>query len=119
MIRLRRLLQSFRYAIKGFFKVVREEQNLKIQFLAAIVVVATGICLRVSSRDWALLVLAILFVLLTEVINSALERVTDILKTRLNGYVKEIKDIMAAAVMLASIGAVIIGLLVFLPYLQG
>ena len=52
-----------------------------------------------------------------EIVNSAVERVTDILKPRIHSYVKEIKDIMAAAVMLSSIGAVLVGLLIFGPHL--
>ena len=52
-----------------------------------------------------------------ELVNSAVERVTDVLKPRINTYVKEIKDIMAAAVMLSSFTAIIIGLIIFIPYL--
>ena len=59
---------------------------------------------------------AIGLVILMEIVNSAVERVTDVLKPRINGYVKEIKDIMAAAVMLASLVALIIGVIIFWPY---
>ncbi len=52
-----------------------------------------------------------------EITNSAVERITDVLKPRINGYVKEIKDIMAAGVMMASIIAVVIGIFIFWPYL--
>jgi diacylglycerol kinase len=55
--------------------------------------------------------------MLMELANSAVERVADILKPRIHDYVKEIKDIMAAAVFLASMSAVVIGLIIFLPYL--
>ena len=119
MIRFKRLLQSFKYAAKGFLKLLREEQNLRIQAMAAVLVVFLGMLLKVSIFDWVLLVVAIIMVMLTEVMNSAMERVTDVLKPRINSYVKEIKDIMAAAVLLASLGAVIIGVLVFAPYLAG
>ena len=50
-----------------------------------------------------------------EIANSAVERVTDVLKPRIDGYVKDIKDIMAAAVMLSSLAAVIIGLIILGP----
>jgi len=98
---------------------LREEQNLRLQAVAAAAVAVLGGVLGISRMDWIFLVLAILLVLLTEVINSALEMVTDVLKPRINSYVKEIKDVMAAAVMLASLGAVVVGLLVFVPYLFG
>lgn len=110
-------MQSFKYAAKGLGKTFREEQNLRIQSAVAACVIILGVILEISIRDWALLFMVILLVLLTEVINSALERVTDVLKPRINGYVKEIKDIMAAAVLLAALGAVIVGLFIFIPYL--
>ncbi len=88
---------------------------MQIQTLAALVAVFLGFYLGISLLEWSLLVLVILIVFITELINSALERVTDVLKPRINGYVREIKDIMAGAVMLASLLALIVGLLIFLP----
>lgn len=115
MLRIKRLIKSFIYAFRGLFRVFREEQNLAVQSTAAFVVIIAGWFFHVSRLEWALLFMSILVVILMEIVNSAIERVTDILKPRIHDYVKEIKDIMAAAVMLASIFAVIIGLIVFLP----
>lgn len=115
MIRAQRLLKSFTYAWRGLFKAWREEQNLQIHTLAALVVIVAGWSLRVSQTEWLVLILTILLVFLMEIVNSAVERVTDILKPRIHGYVKEIKDIMAAAVMLASLGAFVVGLVIFAP----
>jgi len=117
MISFKRLLKSFSYAFRGLAKVFREEQNLRIQSLVGILVVICGLILGISRFEWIVLIIASLLVLLMEVANSAVERITDLFKPRINTYVKEIKDIMAAAVMLASIGAVLVGLLVFGPYL--
>lgn len=117
MISFKRLLKSFTYAGRGLFKTWREEQNLQIHTLAALVVIFLGYILQISKTEWLILILTILLVVLMEIVNSAIERVTDILKPRIHGYVKEIKDIMAAAVMLASIGAFVVGLLIFGPYL--
>jgi diacylglycerol kinase len=119
VIKIKRLVKSFRYATKGLWKTLREEQNLRIQTTAAIVVVIAGIYFKITRTEWALLIFVIGLVFLMEVVNSAIERVTDVLKPRINGYVKEIKDIMAAAVMLASIIAVIVGLIIFMPYVLG
>lgn len=115
MIRVKRLLKSFSYAWRGLFKTFHEEQNLQIQTVSAMVAVALGLFFRISRGEWLALILAIGLVLILEIINSAVERVTDVLKPRINTYVKEIKDIMAAGVMLASITAVLIGLVIFLP----
>jgi len=118
MIRLSRLLKSYSYAIKGLFKTFREEQNLKIQIFASLTVLILGIYFSISLIEWAILTLAVCLVLTAEITNSAVERITDVLKPRINTYVKEIKDIMAAAVLLSSTAALIVGLIVFWPYVN-
>ncbi len=118
MIRFGRLLKSFKYAFKGLFKVLKEEQNLKVQFFSAFVVVLMAWYFRVETFEWALLLLSISLVIVMEIVNSAVERVSDVLKPRISNYVKEIKDIMAAAVMFASVSAVIIGFIIFYPYIS-
>jgi len=117
MIRAKRLLKSFTYAFRGLGKTLWEEQNLQIQSLAGLVVIILGWYFKIENWKWLILILVIGLVILMELVNSAVERITDVLKPRLDSYVKEIKDIMAAAVMLASIIAVIVGLIIFLPYL--
>lgn len=116
MIRVRRLFKSFGYAFKGLLKTFREEQNLRLQIAASLAAAAAAAYFRISRLEWAALVLAIILVLVTEIVNSAAERITDVLKPRINSYVKEIKDIMAAAVMFASLAALIIGIIIFWPY---
>jgi undecaprenol kinase len=98
-------------------KTFREEQNLRIQSFLGSAAVLAGWYFRLSRLEWAVLALTIVMVLATEIVNSAIERVTDVLKPRIDSYVKEIKDIMAAAVMLVSFFAVIIGIIIFWPHL--
>jgi diacylglycerol kinase len=119
MINFKRLFKSFGYAGKGLAKTWREEQNLHIHTLAGLVAIGFGVYFQIDRLEWLILVITILLVLLMEIVNSAVERVTDVLKPRIHGYVKEIKDIMAAAVLLASLGAVIVGLLIFGPRILG
>lgn len=116
MIRFKRLFKSFMYAFKGLFRVFREEQNLKIQLFFGTIAICLGFVFEIKPIEWCFIIISIFLVLLMEIINSAIERVTDVLKPRIHQYVKEIKDIMAAAVMLASLVSVIIGLIIFLPY---
>ncbi len=118
MIRFGRLLKSFKYAFKGLFKVLREEQNLKVQFFLALIVVLLAWYFKVEAVEWILLLLVISFVVVMEIVNSAVERVSDVLRPRISNYVKEIKDIMAAAVMFASVVAIIVGLIIFYPYIS-
>jgi diacylglycerol kinase len=118
MIRVKRLFRSFIHAFRGLNQTLREEQNLQIQGLVGLAVIVLGWYLEIKIWEWCILLLAIFIVILMEMINSAVERITDILKPRLDVYVKEIKDIMAAAVMLASLVAVVIGLIIFFPYFK-
>ena len=117
MIRISRLIKSYSYAIRGLFKTFREEQNLKIQTIASLVVLILGIYFSISRIEWAILTLVVCLVLTAEITNSAIERITDVLKPRINTYVKEIKDIMAAAVLLSSIAAMVVGVIIFYPYI--
>ena len=117
MIKFKRLLKSFRYAYKGLIKTFKEEQNLRIQAFFAVVVLLIGWGLKIERADWIILVLVIGLVILMELANSAVERVTDMLKPRINTYVKEIKDVTAAAVLVASLVSVIIGIIIFWPYI--
>lgn len=117
MIRIKRLIKSFIYAFRGLVKAFREEQNLRIQAVMGIIVLATAWYFGVTRMEWCILILTIGIVMLTEIINTAIELVTDVLKPRIDNYVKVIKDVMAAAVMMSSVMAVVIGLIIFIPYL--
>ena len=117
MLSGKRLRKSFHYAHRGLRQVIKEEQNFALELSIAIVVIILAALSKFRAVEWAVLVLTICLVLLTEVFNSAMERVSDLLKPRLDIYVKEIKDIMAAAVFLAAGLSVIVGLILFLPHL--
>ncbi|MFA6106566.1 MAG: diacylglycerol kinase family protein [Patescibacteria group bacterium] len=119
MIRVKRLAKSFTYAFKGLHKVYREEQNIRILFAVALGAVILAAYLRISRIEWCVLIFSLTLPILMETINSAVERVADVLKPRIDRYVKEVKDIMAAAVLLASLATLIIGTVIFLPYLLG
>jgi len=119
MIKFNRLLKSFAYSIKGLTRVIREEQNLKIQLIAGAAALLLAWLLAIKTWEWAVLIIMITLVFLAEVINSAIERVTDVLRPRINDYVKEIKDIMAAAVMITALASIIVGILIFLPHIMG
>ena len=117
MLSCRRLLKSFRYARHGLWRVAKEEQNFAMELIIGISAIILAILLKFALLEWAILSLTIGFVLIAELLNSAVERISDLLKPRLDIYVKEIKDIMAAAVFLAAGLSVIVGLILFLPHL--
>src|SRR5581483_11282059 len=107
------LLESFNYAFEGIIHVLRTQRNLRIHFLAAIVVFAAAIALGVTRLQLIALVLAIAFVLVAEMLNTAIEGVVDVSTTSFDPNAKLAKDIAAGAVLIASISALAIGFLVF------
>ena len=118
MLRIKRLFKSFKYAINGLIKIFKEEQNLRIQFFLGFLVLSLSWFFKIEKIELLLLIISIGLVLLMETINSAIERVADVLKPRINDYIKEIKDITAAAVMIASIISLIIGFVIFWPHIS-
>lgn len=117
MFSFRRFLQSFQYAFRGLRHALRWEQALQIQLLAAAIVIFLMFYFPTGRLEKVALVLIIMGVLTLELINTIIERLSDLLKPRIHHYIKDIKDIMAATVLIASIGALIIGILILGPYL--
>jgi len=107
------LVDSFNYAFEGIIHVLRTQRNLRLHFLAAILVFAAAIALGVTRLQLIALVLAIAFVLVAEMLNTAIEGVIDVSTTSFDPNAKLAKDIAAGAVLIASIAALGVGYLVF------
>jgi len=114
---LGRLRKSFVYASRGLLKVVREEQNFRVELIVAIGVVVLAYELEVTYQDWAILLLAIALVLCLEIVNTVAELISDAVQPKLSHYAKNIKDVVAGGVLVASIAAGIVGIVVFSHYL--
>lgn len=118
MILWKQLKKSFGHATNGLLTVFRSEQSFRLQIVMAVSVLVLAIGFHVSNSELIVLLLLIASVLILELINSIFERVLDAFKPRLHPIVKEAKDMMAAAVLLMSLFAFIIGVLIFLPYVR-
>jgi len=116
MFSIKKIIQSFRYAYRGFKHTFKNEQNFRVQLLIALVVIVAMILFHVEIWEAIVLLLLIILVLVLELINTTFEKMIDILRPRIHSYVEIIKDIMAAAVLISSVGAAIIALLIFVPY---
>ncbi len=114
---LKRLLQSFKDAFRGVAYVFKHEQNFRIQLVLGVFVTIFAIWLKISRAELVLVFLLIFLVIGLELLNSAVEKFADVLKPRLSFQIEVIKDIMAAVVLLASLGAFLIGIIIFWPYL--
>ena len=110
--------RSLRYALRGLRDIATHEQSFRIQLFCGSVIVVALFFFHLPMWENVLLILLIASILILEVINSIFERITDALKPRLSPVVKEIKDMMAGAVLIASVTSAIIAFLLFFPLLQ-
>ena len=107
------LIDSFNYAIEGLIHVLRTHRNMRIHFAVAIAVLVAAVWKGVNRFELIALLLAITFVLVAEMINSAIEQAVDLATTSFDPLAKLAKDIAAGAVLIAAINAIAIGYLVF------
>jgi diacylglycerol kinase (ATP) len=111
--RAQNLLESFNFAIEGIIHVLRTQRNMRIHFLVAVIVLVAAVAIDVSRLELIALLLAIAFVFIAEMINSAIEQAIDVATTSFDPLAKLAKDIAAGAVLIATVNAVAIGYLVF------
>lgn len=109
----RAFIGGFDHALDGIRLVVGTQRNMKFHVLVALAVVAAGIFLGISALEFAVLALTIATVFAAEIINTAIEAVVDIASPERHPLAKTAKDCAAGAVLVLSIGAVIVGVLVF------
>lgn len=110
-----KLTFSFKYAFEGIITTIKEERNMFIHFLIAIIVVITGIYVRLSLNEWFICLLLFALVFSLELINTAIENTVDLVTTKKNKKAKLAKDAAAGAVLIAAVFASIIGIIIFLP----
>jgi len=111
---------SFRYAFKGLYYALKTQPNFSAHLFFAAVAVGLGLFFRISRIEWLVLVLTISAVFVVEMINTAIEVVTDALKEhkrneRDDYYIMVAKDIGAGAVLISALASVVVGLIVFGP----
>jgi len=107
------LLESFNFAFEGVIHVLRTQRNMRIHFAIAVGVLIAAVALGVGRIELIALLIAISFVLISEMLNSALEAGIDVATTSFDPLAKLAKDIAAGAVLIATVNAVAVGYLVF------
>ena len=110
-------LKSFVYAFNGLKTLLRSEHNAWIHFAATIIVISSGFFLKVNTYEWCLLAFAIGIVFVTELFNTAIEQLTNMISPEYNEKAKKVKDLAAAGVLVAAAVAIVIGCFVFFPHL--
>jgi diacylglycerol kinase (ATP) len=107
------VIESFNFAIEGVIHVLRTQRNMRLHFAAAVAVIVVAVAVGVSKIELSLLLVSIAFVLVAEMINTAVEGAIDAATTSFDPMAKLAKDIAAGAVLIASVNAVAVGYLVF------
>ena len=116
---IKKFAVSIKFAFRGLSYVFKNEQNFRIQLLIAIVVLILAIYFKIPDYQAVILLMIIGAVLILEMVNTIFEKIADMLQPRIHHYVAIIKDLMAAAVFITSLGAAIIGIIIFWPYFFG
>ncbi|MBQ2676255.1 MAG: diacylglycerol kinase family protein [Clostridia bacterium] len=109
-------IKSFFHAFRGFFDAVKTERNLRFHLVAAFYVLLISPFFLQSKTDWTVVILLICTVISLELINTAIEKLCDLITTDYNVNIKFIKDVASGAVLITAIGAVVIACLLFLRY---
>lgn len=110
-------VQSCKGACKGIAYSFRAEKHLRFHFFAAIIVISLGLYIGLAREDWLFVIYAIGSVIVAELFNTALERSIDLLQPTFHPIAGIAKDIASGAVLITAIQAVVIGIIVFTPYL--
>lgn len=109
------VVKSFKYAFQGIKEAFQSERNMKVHFALMTLAIILGFILKLSSIEWAILVITIGLVLILEFINTSLEQIVDIVSPEIQDKAKIAKDVAAAGVLVSAIVAVLIGAFLFLP----
>ncbi len=109
-------LRSFGHAFRGLAILLQSQHNARIHAVATVLAVAAGALLRISPAEWALIALAVLCVWATEALNTSIEFLVDLVSSELHPLAAKAKDVAAGAVLVAALGSLVVGVLVFGPY---
>lgn len=109
--------RSFHYAFAGIGYCLRTQRNFRIHMLAALLVGVVGGLLGLSGVEWAVLALTVTMVLAAEMVNTVIEAAVDLASPSIHPLAKTAKDVAAGAVLVTALGAVVIGVCIFVPHL--
>ena len=108
-------LKSFQYAWNGIITAIKSERNMQIHLVFVIAVIVCGVIFRISSMEWVACVICFGLVISTELINTAIETIVDMISPERQALAGKAKDIAAGAVLVAAVAAAIAGTIIFLP----
>ncbi len=108
-------LRSFKFAFSGLRSVLRSEPNIAIHIVISILVVIAGFVRGLDSQRWATITIAIALVFVAEILNTSIEKLCNfVCEGKYHPLIKQVKDIAAAAVLVAAIASIVLGIIVFI-----
>lgn len=111
------MFKSFKYAARGVKDAFKSEHNLRIHFMVSVVVFILAYFLKFSFQEFAILTLTVFFVIVLELVNTVIEKITDIISPEISEKARIIKDISASIVLFGAIASIIIGVFLFGQYI--
>jgi len=114
---LRKNLRSFKYAFRGLFNLIKEENNAKVHLAATLIVGYLSWYFHVNRLEATLVFFAVVLVFVTEITNTAIEKLLDLLHPQSHSQIEYVKDAMAGAVLISATIALTVFLLIFYPYM--
>ena len=117
MIHHKKLIKSFAYAWEGIKFAFKNDQNLRVHLIAAMLVIILSLIFDVSHFEMGILGIMILLVISAEMVNTAIEQMVDLITKEHREEAKIAKDVSAGMVLLTAIGSVIVGILIFAPHI--
>jgi undecaprenol kinase len=110
------LLRSFSFALTGIKTALWSERNMRIHFFVSLIVIGCSIFFSISKLEWLFVIVAIGGIFSLELVNTAIERLVDLVTEDYHPLAKQAKDLAAGAVFIYAITAVVIGSIIFWPY---
>lgn len=114
---LHKLRKSFEYAFSGIHYAFNSDQNLVIHFIVAFLVIIASILLRISAFEMGILGITMLVVIVTEMVNTSIEKMVDLITREHREEARIAKDVSAGMVLVTVVGSVIVGFLIFMPHI--
>lgn len=108
-------IKSFAYAMQGIIRLVKKEHNARIHLVILVLVIVAGLIFKLGTYEWMAVVCASGLVFVSELLNTAIEKLADEVDPKWNERIGHVKDFAAGAVLVSAIVAIIIGALVFIP----
>ena len=112
---MKKLIRSFSYAFNGIRIAALTQLNFRVHLVATLLAGFIGFALHISVNEWLWVILCITLVLATEMLNTAIEFLTDLVSPEYNELAGKVKDISAGAVLISSFFALVTGIIIFLP----